>query len=159
MLPLLEVFSCAYTFIDGRVIKEITKESIKNKSLKKLFVGGRVHDWRVTSVEDEFPACETLEEISLSNLHLTDRHAVLIVKLYPNLKTLDVSGTQISGVAVKEFVSHGIMNLTLNDCNGIGLDAVDWARGKGIQVMQVFRSAGRLNGGRKFAESAFARGF
>lgn len=159
MLPLLEVLSCTYTFIDGRVIKELTKESIKNKNLKKLFVGGRVHDWRTTSVEDEFPACETLEELSLSNLQLTDRHAVLIVKLYPNLKTLDVTGTQISGVAVKEFVAHGITNLTLNDCSGIGLDAVDWARGQGIQVTHIFRSAGGLSGGRRFAENAFARGF
>ncbi|KAE8445648.1 hypothetical protein EG329_012945 [Mollisiaceae sp. DMI_Dod_QoI] len=154
-LPLLETFNCHCTALDAVTVKHITLEAIVNRHLKKLFIGGRMNDTQQTPVEQEFPASETVEELSLALLHLNDSHALQIVGLYPNLRKVDMSGTQITGVAVKELVNRGITSLKLNECHSISPDAVQWARSKGIDVLFNFPS--RLAELQRFSNSAIAR--
>lgn len=111
-------------------------------------------------VKEEFPPCETLEELSLASMILNDRTALEIVSLYPNLKMLDISATHITGVAVKAFVSMGLKWLKINECDRISADAVEWARGKDIEIIHNLLSRGvRVRGAARFADSVFGSSF
>lgn len=140
VLPLLETFNCHTTALDATHVMHITSEAITKRNLKKLYIGGRMNATEKTPVEQEFPSSETVEELSLACLLLTDRRALQIVGLFPNLRKLDMSNTKITGVAVKEFVEKGITSLKLNECDEISTDAIEWARGKGISVEYKFPS-------------------
>lgn len=104
--------------------------------------------------EQEFPTSATVEELSLALLLLNDKHAMKIVDLYPKVRRLDMSGTNITGVAVKEFINKGITFLKLDECAQVSPDAVEWARSKGVEVSYSFPSR---NGPPRFADSALAR--
>lgn len=110
-------------------------------------------------MKDEFPPCDTLEELSLASMTLNDRSALEVTGLYPNLKRLDISATLITGVTVKAVVKMGVEWLKINDCEKIGTDAVEWARGKGVDVLHSFPSQGGAGrGSQRFADGVFARG-
>ena len=56
-------------------------------------------------------------------------------KALHKLQSLDLSGTNVTGVGVKDIVQAGdLEELVLNDCRLLGTDAVDWARAQGIRV-------------------------
>jgi F-box/TPR repeat protein Pof3 len=158
-LPLLELFACHSTFLTPSNLKKITEASIRAGNLKTLLIGSRDTDFENTLVTDEFPAAETLEELSLAEMILGDERMMQIVSLYPKLQKLDASATKITGVAVKHFVNRGIRWLRLNECEEVSSDAVDWARGKGVEVEYLFPSRGGLGRMARFGESAFTRGF
>jgi F-box/TPR repeat protein Pof3 len=140
-LPLLETFACASTQLDASTIKMITAASIKGGKLKRLSLGRRLCEWLPGApVEQEYPPSETLEELSLSFLIIGDQRAVQVAGLYPKLRRLDVSGTKVTGVAVRQFVDMGIRWLGLNECEQVGPDAIEWARGKGVEVLFNFPS-------------------
>lgn len=155
-LPLLETFNCHTTALDAASVMHITSESILQGHLKKLYIGGRMNADDQTPVELEFPSSGTVKELSLACLHLTDRRALQVVGLFPNLRKLDLSNTKITGVAVKEFVGKGITSLKLNECDDISTDAIEWARGKGISVEYKFPS--QAAGAQGFAARAAASG-
>ena len=134
-LPLLETFGCSATNIDARILKAITSESIKAGNLKRLYVGGRLAEFRPqVPVADEYPPSDTVEELSLSSMIIGDQRAIQVASLYPRLTRLDMSATKVSGVAVRQFVDMGIKWLRLNECDCVSFDAVEWARGKGVDV-------------------------
>ncbi|KAH9213407.1 hypothetical protein DL95DRAFT_339186 [Leptodontidium sp. 2 PMI_412] len=156
LLPLLETFACASTALDGEALKVITAASIKAGNLKRLTIGDRMVNPRESLVKDEFPPCETLEELSLASMVLSDKPALEIVSLYPNIKRLDISATHITGVAVKAFVNMGLKWLKINECDRISADAVEWARGKDIEIIHNLLSQGtRVRGAARFADSVF----
>jgi F-box/TPR repeat protein Pof3 len=155
--PLLETFACAGTALGGPVIKDITRESIRRGNLKTLLLGERVVDPRGGRVEDEYPPSETVEELSLASLVLQEQRMIQIVNLYPKTWKLDVSGTRATGVAVKAFVQMGVQYLKLNECSEVGTDAVEWARGQGVEVELNFPS--RSGNVRGFRDTAFAGAF
>ena len=155
-LPLLETFACDSTQLDASIIKIITAASIKAGNLKRLSLGRRLCEWLPGApVEEEYPPSETLEELSLSFLIIGDQRAVQVTSLYPKLHRLDVSGTKVTGVAVRQFVDMGITWLGLNECEQVGPDAVEWARGKEVEVSFNFpsRSANMRNA--RFRDLAF----
>jgi len=155
-LPLLETFACARTSLDGSEIEVITRESVKSGSLKTLSIGDRI-PYNVGIAEDEYPASETVEELSLASLVMQEQRMIQIVNLYPNVRRLDVSGTRLTGVAVKTFVQMGVEYLKLNECSEVGADAVEWARGQGVEVEFNFPSrSGNMRG---FRDTAFAGAF
>jgi len=160
LLPLLEAFACASTSLNSEALKILTAASIKSGSLKRLTIGDRIVNPNVGLVKEEFPPCETLEELSLASMILNDRTALEIVSLYPNLKMLDISATHITGVAVKAFVSMGLKWLKINECDRISADAVEWARGKDIEIIHNLLSRGvRVRGAARFADSVFGSSF
>ncbi len=159
-LPLLETFACSSTSIDGETLKLIVGDSIKAGNLKRLTIGDRLVNERPNLVKNEFPPSEIVEDLSLVAMNLNDRSALEVVNLYPNLKRLDISSTKITGVAVKAFVKMGIKWLKINDCGMIGIDAVEWARGKDIEVVHNFAGHGvRMKVPTRFADSVFANRF
>jgi F-box/TPR repeat protein Pof3 len=145
-LPLLETFDCSGTAIPHRLVKIITLQSIKAERLRRLNVGDRLTEFLPgTPVEDEYPASNSVEELSLASLIIRERRILEIIKLYPNLQRLDVSGTKITGVAVKQLVKMGIKWLKLDECIEVSPDAVDYARAKGVDVQFNFPSrSGRV---------------
>jgi F-box/TPR repeat protein Pof3 len=157
-LPMLETLDCSATALSGEFIKALTFKSIKDGNLKRLSIGDRLVEWRGGPVEDEYPASNSVEELSLASLLIWEQRLLEVVKLYPNLRKLDVSGTKITGVAVRYFVEMGIIWLKLDECNEVSTDAVEWARGQDVEVEFNFpsRSVGRING---FRDSAFAGTF
>lgn len=154
VMPLLETFNCHATSLDAGTVKHLTYDGITNGHLKRLSLGGRVNALQNVSADAEFPASKQVEELSIALLHLNDERALSIVDLYPILRKLDVSGTNITGVAVKEFVKRGITSLKLDECSETSPDAVEWARGMGIEVSYNFPSR---SGPPRFADSALAR--
>jgi F-box/TPR repeat protein Pof3 len=142
-LPCLESFDCSGTAISHRLVKAMTLQSIKSGKLKKLCLGDRLTEFLPgTPVEDEYPPSTSVRELSLASLLIREGRILEIIKLYPNLERLDVSGTKITGVAVKQLVQMGIKWLNLNECGEVSPDAVEYARGKGIDVQFNFPSRG-----------------
>ncbi|TVY17100.1 F-box/TPR repeat protein pof3 [Lachnellula arida] len=153
--PLLETFACAGTTLNNSVIKDITRESSKRGNLKTLLIGDRVADSRGRF--EDYPASETVEELSLASLWEQEHQLIQIVNLYPNVRKLDVSSTKATGVAVKSFVQMGVQYLKLNECSEVGIDAVEWARGQGVAVEFNFPS--RSGNARGYRDSALAAGY
>jgi F-box/TPR repeat protein Pof3 len=145
-LPDLETFDCHGTGILASQVKAITDQSIKAGNLKALHMGSRLMDFAPgVPVEDEFPPSNSVEMLSLSSLIIRERRILDIIKLYPKLQSLDVSNTKVTGVAVKQFVSIGIKWLKLDECSDVSPDAVDYARGKDVEVEFNFPSrSGRV---------------
>jgi F-box/TPR repeat protein Pof3 len=151
--------ACARTSLSNTFIKSVTQESIKRGNLKSLSIGDRIFEAEDLAVpaENAYPVSGTVEELSLALLMLSDREVIKIVNLYPNVQKLDVSGTRITGVAVKTFVQLGVKRLKMNECSDVGPDAVEWARGQGIEVEFNFPSrSGNMKG---YRDAAFAGGF
>ncbi|EME39264.1 hypothetical protein DOTSEDRAFT_75102 [Dothistroma septosporum NZE10] len=69
--------------------------------------------------------CQDLNDLSVDTM----------LRNYKKLRSLDFSGSSITGVAIKEIVKAGhVKELTAYDCLRVGRDAVDWARGQGLKV-------------------------
>jgi F-box/TPR repeat protein Pof3 len=139
-LPLLETFNCEGTSISSDVLKALTTRSVTNRKLKSLLIGARLANPDSGPAEDEYPVSEDLEELSINLMQINDARVLQIIELYPKLRKLDVSGTRVTGVAVRKFVESGITYLKLDECVDVGTDAVDWARGKGVKVDFNFNS-------------------
>lgn len=154
MLPLLQTFACAGTALDNAVIKATTQESIKRGNLRSLLIGNRMMETSSGPVGDEYPASDMVEELSLAFLSLQEQRLIDIVRLYPNVRRLDVSGTKMTGVAVKAFVHMGVEYLRLNECSEISSDAVEWARGQGVEAEFNFPS--RTGNIKAWRDTAFA---
>lgn len=77
-----------------------------------------------------------------------DSHVHVIAEKLPEVHTINLSGTEITGVGVKDLVDRGqVRHLVLNDCRLLGRDAVDWARAQGVRV--DYRMGGGANTGKK----------
>lgn len=75
--------------------------------------------------------------LSYSDSDVDDSTAEAIAGSCPRLKNLNLSGTKITGVGVKSLVQKPqgmIEELCLNDCTGVGLDAVAYAEARGINL-------------------------
>jgi F-box/TPR repeat protein Pof3 len=155
-LPLLETFNCESTCISPDVLNALTMPSIKKGNLKSLLIGDRLTETHLVPVANEYPASEDLEELSLTKMQINDARVLQILELYPKLRKLDVSGTRVTGVAVRTFVDKGMTSLNLDQCVDISSDAVEWARGKGVEVEYNFGSKDAKS---SFWFSSYARSF
>lgn len=79
---------------------------------------------------------QDLEHLSVSHSHdCNDGSMQAIAEALPRLQSLDVSGTDITGVGLKEVVNCcSLKHVIVNDCRNLGRDAVDWAQTQGISV-------------------------
>ena len=76
-------------------------------------------------------------DLDLSNLDVDDSVAVVLAESCPQLKRLRLNSTKITGIGVKHLAQklEGMMeDLQLLHCTRTSLDAVDFARSKGIRV-------------------------
>jgi len=66
-----------------------------------------------------------------------DKWLPLFVRHLHHLQKIEVSNSDISGYGVKKVIeaSPGIKSVVAKNCQNLGADAVDWARSKGIEVI------------------------
>ncbi|KAI6896944.1 hypothetical protein KC318_g13974 [Hortaea werneckii] len=77
-----------------------------------------------------------------------DNIADAITETLPSLHTVDLSGTDITGVGVKKLLrDSNLKNLVVNDCRYLGSDAVAWAREHGVKV--AYKMSSSETGGKK----------
>ncbi|MCJ1415489.1 hypothetical protein MMC32_001821 [Xylographa parallela] len=80
-------------------------------------------------------------DLRLSNADVSDDLAGLVARCCPKLRGFDASyNMKLTGVGVKALVlkEGGLQRLNLNHCVGVGSDAVEYARGKGVVVHFTF---------------------
>ncbi len=77
-----------------------------------------------------------LEQLSLAgDQDCNDDTVSSISQALPSLRKLDLSETKITGVGVKHALNAvHLEHLVVNNCHKIGIDAIDWARSKGVRV-------------------------
>ena len=94
-----------------------------------------------------------VEELKLNDADADDELAIAIAKNCPALKRLSLADTRVSGVGVKAIVTalEGKLEyLNLDGCKDTSIDAVEWARSKGVRV--AFSFADHRRGGKKIRE-------
>lgn len=82
-----------------------------------------------------------IEDLNLSKLDIDDSVAEALARSAPKLKRLDLSSTDITGVGVKALAlkpQSTFAELTINSCVGVSIDAVEFAKSKGIKVTFTF---------------------
>jgi F-box/TPR repeat protein Pof3 len=159
-LPLLESLNCDGTpDVPMSVIKRIAAKSIQAGHLKKLLIGRRLPRRDPMSGHEEgypdYPASDSVTELSLSTVSMSQARFFDVLNLYPNVRKLDASeNNMLTGVAVRDFVNRGITSLNVNKCSYISPDAVEWARSQGVYVEH--KVYGSIPTFRRFVDSAFA---
>lgn len=94
-----------------------------------------------------------VEELKFNNADADDELAIAIAENCPVLKRLWLANTKVSGVGVKAIVTalEGKLEyLNLDGCKHTSIDAVEWARSKGVGVAFSFND--RRRGGKKIRE-------
>lgn len=124
----------------GNKLKEFTSSSIKAGNLRSLHVGVLDGSVSHSPVKDDYPPSITVQNLSLEAVQDDESRIIDIVNLYPNVKRLDVSYSKVTGVAVKHFVGMGVQWLNLDECPDVSPDAIEYARGKGVEVQFNFPS-------------------
>lgn len=82
------------------------------------------------------PRLAHLEHLSIAGSpSIQDNTVTQVVEALSRLRTLDLSETDISGVGVKQALqATHLEHLVVNHCRHIGIDAIDWARSRGVRV-------------------------
>ena len=119
--------------------------------LTKLDIGGCPFDANADSTLNisEIVAAGYLaevEELGLRNTLVDDAVAKVLALNLAQLRVVDVAFTKITGVGVKALClksGNGLERLNLQHCTGVSFDAVEWARGKGVEVLYSFPETGK----------------
>ena len=117
--------------------------------LRHLTIHGSTLNCRSISETLKHPRLSELEQLHLPRLATCgDEDIAAIMDSLPKLKSLDVSETNITGVGVKTAIKPGhLVELIVNDCSKIGLDAIEWARQQGVSVR--YRMSDGVKSGKK----------
>ncbi|KAI9758718.1 MAG: hypothetical protein M4579_002893 [Chaenotheca gracillima] len=84
---------------------------------------------------------EDIEHLNLGETGVRDDGIAFIANAAPNLIRLNLSSTGVSGVGVKALLSRPdskLACLNLDGCMSVNIDAVEWARSKGVHVQFQF---------------------
>ena len=124
-------------------------------SLRSLRVSDWDRDWHGSIVEklEKSEPMKALKNLELESCCLDDEDLLGIAAHCPNLVNLDLSNNDnVTGVGLKELVnrlSRTIKSICLINCEGVGRDAVEWARCKGVRVRYAFPMTRMPNTGRR----------
>jgi F-box/TPR repeat protein Pof3 len=139
-LPLLETYMCGAMDLSLEMIMAVITSSVKAGNLKALHMvnyhPNRTTLWAQPTLANDL-LMPSVQELSLSKCDMHEDNIVKFLRLFPNLQTLDLSLTKITGVAVKEVMTREIGPLKwlgLNGCTKLSADAVEWARSLGTVV-------------------------
>lgn len=136
MLPLLPAETVNTWTQDQKILAVLRKTSEELSKLKTLSI-------EVVAGINHLPVLLSSFRLSvLENLTLRDSTSIddtiaeLIALNLPELKTLDLGSTAITGYGVKKIVEscEKLQQLRLNGCQRCSIDAVEWARSKGLKV-------------------------
>lgn len=95
------------------------------------------------------PRLAALERFSLEGCLDPDDNTMSLIKEHvPELRSLNVSGSVVTGAGIKALIELGYLkHLVAYDCRNLGLDAVEWARSAGVRV--EYGMTTNLSGGKK----------
>jgi F-box/TPR repeat protein Pof3 len=94
------------------------------------------------------PRLAELRHLSLECCHgVDDSYLSAVASSLKKLQSLNVSGTEVTGAGIKQIVDNGLKKLVANNCRFVGLDAIQWARTKGVHVEN--RNTDTTTGGKK----------
>ncbi|RKF76938.1 F-box/TPR repeat containing protein pof3 [Golovinomyces cichoracearum] len=136
LIPLLEKLSLKSNYLAPRDLFDLTRCCINANNLKSLIISRWIFPSSCPPLYEYFPPSASLEDLSISDIPLDDKCAVEILKMYPNLKIIDLSHTLISGVTIKALVEKGgITLIRIEACFNVSPDAVDFATHNNIKVI------------------------
>ena len=112
---------------DG-ILQELYLDSnnLTASELLALFESGRLRNVR---------------RLSLRQCQFNDTLAKKLTQHLRHVQVLDITGTSVTGIAVKEIVTRrgsGLQKLVIDSCHHVGIDAVEWARDQGVNVSFKF---------------------
>ena len=87
---------------------------------------------------------DQVEELNLNKSSVDDAAVTLLSRRASSLKSLELARTKISGIGVKALVTGlpgKLKYLNLSDCRSTSVDAVDFARSRGVTVSYSFADA------------------
>ncbi|QIX00453.1 hypothetical protein AMS68_005970 [Peltaster fructicola] len=123
------------------VLQSLTGDAKMISGLRRLTLRPMVLPDALQEFDDfcAHPALKDLEHIGLPHAIgsiVMDDYIDVIVKKFPSLTSLDMTSTDVTGVGVQSALrSPRLKELTLDDCPKLGLDAVQWARSKGVRIV------------------------
>ncbi|CCU76338.1 hypothetical protein BGHDH14_bghG002353000001001 [Blumeria hordei DH14] len=134
-LPLLETLSLQRNDIEVSTIWEITRSCIQANKLKTLLCGKFDCDSpHETPVHEYLPPSSTLEELSLELAPINDEDILAIIKLYPNLKKINLSQTRVTQISIDALVKAGVKSINLDGCLKVPTRFVAMAREEGVNI-------------------------
>ncbi|RKF64198.1 putative f-box tpr repeat containing protein pof3 [Erysiphe neolycopersici] len=143
-LPLLETFSCQSTSINPRGLFAVTKSCIEANNLKILHLGNRTYNLGnhiILPVWMEYPSCISVEELSLAWMDLDDAGIFRILKLYPKLERIILSGNNITELTLQTLAGKkSIKSIVIDNCYDIDPNLIEEIRHKGIEISWRFAS-------------------
>ena len=84
-------------------------------------------------------------ELNMAGLPVDDKLAELMANELCSLRSLHIAGTRITGVGLKSLVLKAgckLERLNIDNCKSVSIDAVEWARARGIAVDFTFSESG-----------------
>lgn len=139
-LTSLNVTSSSQLPADGILrLLESNKGKVKKFGASKLYFGS-AQSLRDLATSGSLAG---ITELGLSTSCLDDSVAGDLAANLPCLTRLNASATAITGVGIKALVDKPgskLEKLNVDDCRGVGVDAVEYARSHGIQVSFFFRN-------------------
>jgi len=119
--------------IPPKLFEFLTRASISSGKLRILDVGGRPYE------PSTYPPCKSLVGLSLAkSWEWGDDEILEMMKLYPNVKELDLSDTNVSGYGLKKITQEygPLEKVVLKGCGNISPDAFEYLEGKGTAVVK-----------------------
>lgn len=95
-----------------------------------------------------------IEILKLKACMINDEVAILLARNGPRLKVIDLACTKVSGVGVKALVTGlqgKLERLCLDECRSTSIDAVEFARSRGVKVAFGFPDS--IGGGKRVRQS------
>lgn len=142
VLPLLGAEIAQHWTSDQRIMTNIRKTEAELSKLRSLSISAvtLVDSWKGSR---DFPVLlgsfrlSALQHLALTrSLLIDDGVAELIALNMPLLISLDLSVSGVTGYGLKKIVeacSH-LKRVNMNQCERCGIDAVEWARSKGVKI-------------------------
>lgn len=93
--------------------------------------------WLTSFSEPDHKVFQLVDTLSIPLPDLDDTYLDTIIRLFPSVSDLDLSGSRITGVMIRGLVKgcSRLKVLRLNHCTNIYRDAMKWAREQRIEVV------------------------
>ncbi|PSK53748.1 F-box/TPR repeat protein pof3 [Elsinoe australis] len=146
-LPLLERLTCR-TMQDVEVLLSDGGEEVGRKLTHLAIPAAELAvDWKTSTLMSD--RLRDVKELKLFGArHVDDDLVPVILLKMKDLEVIDLSHSDVTGVGIKGLVvgCKRLKKLGVACCNDLGMDAVEWARTKGIEVDCFWEKSGAQGG-------------
>jgi F-box/TPR repeat protein Pof3 len=79
----------------------------------------------------------------IPGIGFSEERILAILRQFPNLGSVDLSRTTVTGVVLRELVDResSPTDIVINQCSKMSPDAVEWARKKGVNIQYIMLKA------------------